>query len=121
MTDWRAHLAPPLVDGLWFPRYDVDEEALLEAEEADLLFALRLVRKASAVAYIGSRGKRRRGQEEEREGGARSGPGGAAPGDTTEDTAEDTPEGGSEDSVSSIESDMSYASDGSSVSVMSEV
>ena len=30
---------PPLVDGLWFPRYDVDEEALLEAEEADLIFA----------------------------------------------------------------------------------
>jgi hypothetical protein len=151
MAAWRAHLAPPLVDGLWAPRYDVDEEALLEAEEADLLYALRLVRKAGAVAYIGSRGgKRRRGQEEEREeregaagdgvrvgvrvgpGGGPGGPGGPGGGpgggSTTEEEEEEESAagGGSDDSVSSIASDddddvMSFDSDASGASSVSAV
>lgn len=130
---WRGPcaLTPRLADDLWFPRYDIDEEALLEAEEADLLFAMRLVRKAGAEPYIGFRGKRP-GQEEERDvvdeadnnddshteddddddGG----------GDEVEEEEDDNDDddmdadgdgrgnGSSDNSVSSIGSDMSYAS-----------
>ena len=110
---WRQCLTPPLVDGLWFPRYDVDEEALLEAEEADLIFALRLVRKAGAAAYIGARGKRHANEEDDAQRGG--GGGGGESTDEDDDMDSTAGDGGvgrdSRDSVSSIGSDMSYMSD----------
>ena len=109
-------LTPRLADDLWFPRYDVDEEALLEAEEADLLFAMRLVRKAGAETYIGFRGKRPGQDDEEDE--ADNNDSHTEDDDEVEDDDDGDMDvdsdrrghGGSDDSVSSIGSDMSYAS-----------
>jgi len=58
---YRPSLTPSIVDEAWFPRYDIDEEAMLEAEEADLRNAMKLIRKANAVPHVG---KKAGGQEE---------------------------------------------------------
>ena len=51
----RPQLTPSLVDEAWFPRYDIDEEAMLEAEEADQRKAIKTIRTAKAVPYVGQK------------------------------------------------------------------
>lgn len=52
---YRPSLTPSIVDEAWFPRYDIDEEAMLEAEEVDLRNAMKLIRKANAVPHVGKK------------------------------------------------------------------
>jgi hypothetical protein len=52
---FRPALTPSLIDESWFPRYDIDEEAMLEAEEADLRKAMKTIRKAKAVQHVGEK------------------------------------------------------------------
>jgi hypothetical protein len=52
---YRPPLVPSLIDEAWFPRYDIDEEALLEAEEIDLRLSFKRIRKAKAVQVIGEK------------------------------------------------------------------
>jgi len=68
---YRPQLTPSLIDEAWFPRYDIDEEAMLEAEEADLKYAMKRIRKAKAVPVVGIR-KDGEGEEVETEGGGDS-------------------------------------------------
>ena len=64
---YRPSLTPSLIDEAWFPRYDIDEEAMLEAEEADLRLTFKRIRQAKAVPVVGEKNSTRGGAEEEEE------------------------------------------------------
>ena len=60
-------LTPALTNEAWFPRFDVDNEALLRAEEADLKEMLKRIRKTVVVVPIGCKKSGSHEQEQEEE------------------------------------------------------